>query len=171
MGPALYRLCNFEDSLQFFSESLSQDPNNVEVLTNKGSALGKLGYYNEALLHYDKAIEINSNFLPALNNKANILANMGKYDEAISLYAKVLGKNPDYFTAKQNFELVLSEMPQKNNPINQKQIPLANENNSIISEPVKNYEKIKLQKEQPSDFFEQVDSMFSSFVSLFDISN
>jgi tetratricopeptide (TPR) repeat protein len=171
MGPALYRLCNFEDSLQFFSESLSQDPNNVEVLTNKGSALGKLGYYNEALLHYDKAIEINSNFLPALNNKANILANMGNYDEAISLYAKVLGKNPDYFTAKQNFELVLSEMPQKNNPINQKQIPLANENNFVISEPVKNYEQIKLQKEKPSDFFEQVDSMFSSFVSLFDISN
>jgi tetratricopeptide (TPR) repeat protein len=171
MGPALYRLCNFENSLQFFSESLSKDPNNVEVLTNKGSALGKLGYYNEAILHYDKAIEINSNFLPALNNKANTLAGMGKYEEAVSLYAKVLGKNPNYITARQNLELALSEMPQQNNVIIQKQIPQLKENNSAISEPVKNYEQIKLQKEKSPDFFEQMNSVFSSLASLFGISN
>ena len=171
MGPALYRLCNFENSLQFFSESLSKDPNNVEVLTNKGSALGKLGYYDEAIFHYDKAIEINSNFLPALNNKANLLANMGKYDEAISLYAEVLGKNPSYIAARQNLELVLSEMPQKNNMIIQNQVPQLKENHSVISEPMNNFEQIKLQKEKPQDFFEQIDSMFSSFASLFGISN
>jgi tetratricopeptide (TPR) repeat protein len=171
MGPALYRLCNFENSLQFFSESLSQNPNDVEVLTNKGSALGKLGYYNEAILHYDKAIELNSNFLPALNNKANLLANMGNYEEATFLYAEVLGKNANYITARQNLELVLSEMPQKNNMIIQKQIPLPKENNSVISESVKNYESIKLQKEKSLDFFEQIDSMFSSLASIFGISN
>jgi tetratricopeptide (TPR) repeat protein len=171
MGPALYRLCNFENSLQFFSESLSKDPNNIEVLTNKGSALGKLGYYDEAILHYEKATEINSNFLPALNNKANLLANMGKYDEAISLYTKVLGKNPNYITARQNLELVLSEMPQKNDVIIQKQIPQLKEKSSVISESVNNYEQIKLQKEKPRDFFEQIDSVFSSIASLFGISN
>jgi len=170
MGPALYRLCNFENSLQFFNESISKDPNNVEVLTNKGSALGKLGYYDAAILHYDKAIEINSNFLPALNNKANTLAGMGKYDEAVSLYAKVLGKNPNYITARQNLELVLSEMPQ-NNIIIQKQIPQLKDNNSVISEPMKSYEQIKLQKEKSPNFFDQVDSMFSSLASLFGISN
>ena len=171
MGPALYRLCNFENSLQFFSESLSKDPNNVEVLTNKGSALGKLGYYDEAIFHYEKAIEINSNFLPALNNKANLLANMGKYDEAISLYAEVLGKNPSYIAARQNLELVLSEMPQKNNMIIQNQVPQLKENYSVISEPMNNFEQIKLQKEKPQDFFEQIDSMFSSIASLFGITN
>jgi tetratricopeptide (TPR) repeat protein len=146
MGPALYRLCNFENSLQFFSESLSKDPNNVEILTNKGSALGKLGYYDEAILHYEKAIKIDSDFLPAINNKANALANMGNYDDAISLYAEALGKNPSYTTAKQNLEL-------------------------IVSESLKNYEQIKLQKEKSPDFFEQVDSMLSSIVSIFGISN
>ena len=170
MGPALYRLCNFESSLQFFSESLLKDPNDVEVLTNKGSALGKLGYYNEAIFHYDKAIEINSNFLPALNNKANILASTGNYEEATSLYAEVIGKNPSYVTARQNLELVLSEMPQKNNMIIQNKIPLLKENNSVISEPMKNYEPIKIQKEKSLDFFEQMDSMLSSIVSLFGIS-
>ncbi len=171
MGPALYRLCNFENSLQFFSESLSQNPNDVEVLTNKGSALGKLGYYNEAMLHYDKALELNSNFLPALNNKANILASMGNYEEATFLYVEVLGKNPNYITARQNLDLVLSEMPQKNNMILQKQTPSLKENNSVIPELVKNNESTKLQKEKSLDFFEQMDSMFSSLASLLGISN
>jgi tetratricopeptide (TPR) repeat protein len=167
MGPALYRLCNFENSLQFFNESLSHDPYNVEVLTNKGSALGKLGYYNDAILHYNKAINIDSNFLPALNNKANTLASIGNYEEAVSLYAKVLGQNPSYDTARQNLEKVLSEMPQKNNSPLQNQISSQNENNSILLVSMENPDRINLQKEKPRDFFEQVDSMLSSIVSLF----
>jgi len=171
MGPALYRLCKFDSSLEFLSESLSKDPNNVEILTNKGSALRQLGYYDEALLHFDKAIEINSNFLPATNNKANTLANLGNYEEAVSLYAEVLGKNPGYVTTRQNLELALSEMPQTYNVIFQKPIIPLKENNSVFEEVLNNNEPIKLQKEKPPNFFEQIGSMFSSLGSLFGISN
>ncbi len=171
MGPALYRLCKFDSSLEFFSESLSKDPNNVEVLTNKGSALRKLGYYDEALFHFDKAIEINSNFLPAINNKANTLANLGNYEEAVSLYAEVLGKNPGYIATRQNLELALSEMPQTHNVNFQKPIITVKENNSVFEDTLKNNEPIKLQKEKSSNFFEQISSMFSSLGSLFGISN
>ena len=171
MGPALYRLCKFDSSLEFFSESLSKDPNNVEVLTNKGSALRKLGYYDEALFHFDKAIEINSNFLPAINNKANTLANLGNYEEAVSLYAEVLGKNPGYIATRQNLELALSEMPQTHNVNFQKPIITVKENNFVFEDTLKNNEPIKLQKEKSSNFFEQISSMFSSLGSLFGISN
>jgi len=171
MGPALYRLCKFDSSIEFFSESLSKDPNNVEILTNKGSALRQLGYYDEALLHFDKAIEINSNFLPATNNKANTLANLGNYEEAVSLYAEVLGKNPGYVTTRQNLELALSEMPQTYNAIFQKPIILLKENNSVFEDVLNNNEPIKLQKETPPNFFEQIGSMLSSLGSLFGISN
>jgi len=171
MGPALYRLCKFDSSLQFFSESLSKDPNNVEILTNKGSALRKLGYYDEALLHFDKAIEINSNFLPAINNKANTLANLGNYEEAVSLYAKVLGKNPGYITPRQNLELALLEMPQTQNVIFQNPITSLKENNPVFGDVLNNNEPIKLQKEKSPNFFEQIGSMFSSLGSLFGISN
>ena len=171
MGPALYRLCKFDSSLEFFSESLSKDPNNVEVLTNKGSALRKLGYYDEALFHFDKAIEINSNFLPAINNKANTLANLGNYEEAVSLYAEVLGKNPGYIATRQNLELALSEMPQTHNVIFQKPIITLKENNSVFEDTLNNNEPIKLQKEKSPNFFEQISSMFSSLESLFGISN
>jgi tetratricopeptide (TPR) repeat protein len=167
MGPALYRLCKFENSLQFFTESLIRDPYNVEILTNKGSALGKLGYYNDAILNYNKAIEIDSNFLPALNNKANTLVRIGNYEEAVSLYAEVLGKNPSYTTARQNLEIALSEMPQKNNSALLNQVSSQDQNNPVMLVSLEKPEQIKLQKEKSLDFFEQVDSMFSSIVSLF----
>jgi len=171
MGPALYRLCKFDSSLEFFSESLSKDPNNVEVLTNKGSALRQLGYNDEALFHFDKAIEINSNFLPAINNKANTLANLGNYEEAIFLYAEVLGKNPDYLPTRQNLELALSEMPQTDNVIFQKPIITLKENNSVFEDTLNNNEPTKLQKEKSPNFFEQIVSLFSSLESIFGNSN
>jgi tetratricopeptide (TPR) repeat protein len=108
MGPALYRLCKFDSSLNFFNESLIKNPNNVKVLTNKGSALGKLGYFSEAITYYDQAIKIDPDFLPAKNNKANILANMEHYDDAIVLYNEILEKNPDYLTARKNLDIALS---------------------------------------------------------------
>jgi tetratricopeptide (TPR) repeat protein len=170
MGPALYRLCKFDSSIEFFSESLSKDPNNVEILTNKGSALGKLGYHNEAILHYDRALSIDPNFFPALNNKANSFAVMGDYEEAITLYSKALGKNPNYYTARQNLELVLSEMPQNIvQPINQqnpKSIPQTN-HQDFFTDTKQTFSS----KEKPEDLFEQLGSMFSSLGSLLGISN
>ena len=79
MGPALYRLCKFESSMNFFNESLINNPNNVEILVNKGSALGKLGYFSEAIIHYDQGISnLIPLFLPAKNNKANALGKSWK---------------------------------------------------------------------------------------------
>lgn len=108
MGPALYRLCDFDGSLNFFNESLIDNSNNVEILVNKGSALGKLGYFTEAIVYYDHALKIDPEFLPAKNNKANALANLKDYDDAISLYREILKKNPNYISARKNLEIALS---------------------------------------------------------------
>ncbi len=109
MGPALYRLCKFDSSLNFFNDSLIDNPNDVEILVNKGSTLGKLGYFSEAIMYYDQVINIDPDFLPAKNNKANVLANLGYHNEAISLYNEILSQNPHYTTAKKNLEIALSE--------------------------------------------------------------
>jgi len=111
MGPALYRLCKFDNSLNFFNDSLMDDPNNVEILSNKASTLGKLGRISEAIIYYDKALDIDPNFLPAINNKANALANLGQYDEARKLYESVIAKNPNYTTAKENLLVLNSQIP------------------------------------------------------------
>ena len=152
MGPALYRLCKFDSSLNFFNDSLTDNPNDVEILVNKGSTLGKLGYFSEAIVYYDQAINIDPDFLPAKNNKANALANLGNFDEAISLYNEILEENSDYITARNNLEIALSETE---NVVNQ-QSTLLEKNISFESE-----------KQKSTNFFEELSRVFSSLGSLF----
>ena len=170
MGPALYRLCKFDSSLNFFNESLLNDPNNIEILVNKGSALGKLGYHTEAILHYDQAITLDPTFLPAKNNKANALANLGNFDEAILLYQEILEVNPNYSTARTNLEIILPlTIPQTNEVIDFSGIPTAE--NIDFEKPTSlssNQTQISdIEIDEPSNFFEEVGIAFSSLSSLF----
>lgn len=169
MGPALYRLCKFDQSLIFFDDSLIKDPNNVEIITNKGSALGKLGYISESIFYYDQALDIDPDFIPAINNKANALANMGKYDESIFLYNEAIQKNPNYDTARKNLKFVLSELP-----IERKTIPIVSESSNEESPPEKVFQienNSKSLSKKPSSFFEDLSSIFSSLGSLFGFKN
>ncbi len=169
MGPALYRLCNFDQALIFFDQSLINDPNNVEIITNKGSALGKLGHFSESIFYYNQALEIDPNFIPAINNKANALANMGKYDESISLYAEAIQKNPNYNTARQNLKFVLSELHVENKIMPVEQNSLSEDISSEKISQIENYSKP--QTEKSFNFFEEISSAFSSLGSLFGFQN
>jgi len=168
MGPALYRLCQFDSSLSFFNESLIKNPNNVEFLVNKGSALGKLGYFSEAMVYYDHAIEIDPNFLPAKNNKANALANLGRFSEAILLYGEVLERNPNYLTARANLEIALSSNIDASagySELDSENIP-----DQISTES----EKTLLgnsEKQKPGNFFDEIGNLFSTLSSLFGLQN
>ncbi|HSB83170.1 MAG TPA: tetratricopeptide repeat protein [Nitrosarchaeum sp.] len=164
MGPALYRLCKFDQSLEFFNDSLKKDPNNVEIIVDKGSVLGKLGQLPEAMAYYDQALKIDPTFAPAINNKANALASMGKYDESISLYDEAIQKNPGYDTARKNLTLVLSKISQENQIISAQQESPSEE---ISSEtvPLENVSVSKIEK--PFDIFKEISNAFSSLGSLF----
>ncbi|MGQ0605416.1 MAG: tetratricopeptide repeat protein [Candidatus Nitrosotenuis sp.] len=112
MGPALMRLCNYKQAVEYFDRSLIKDPNNPEILTNRGAALGKLGKFDAALEHYDLALKIDSKYIPALNNKANVLAETGKPEQAITLYNKILDQDPSYVTAKINSQKAREDLVQ-----------------------------------------------------------
>jgi len=167
MGPALYRLCKFDSSLNFFNESLIDSPDDIEILVNKGTTLGKLGHFHEAIVYYDQAIQIDSSFLPAKNNKANALANLGNLDEAISLYREIIEKNPDYTTAQNNLKTALFMIPQtsdiKNTSSNNDEIPVFKKLFSI--------EKTSSPKLISTNFFEEVSVAFSNLDSLFNFFN
>ena len=160
MGPALYRLCDFDSSFTFFKESLNTDPNDVEILVNTGSAIGKLGDFSKAIFYYDLALEIDSTFLPAKNNKANALANLGNLDDAIILYETILDQNPNSITIQKNLEtanFLIDDLPVEN---------------IISNEPV--IEKtltINNEKQKQMNFFEQINSVFSSFGNFFNFLN
>jgi len=104
MGPALIRLCKYDEAISYYDETLIENPNNVEVLSNKGSALGKLGLYNEAIDHYDSALSIDPNYVHALNNKANALASLDLIPDAISTYNQALLIAPDNIIILNNLE-------------------------------------------------------------------
>ena len=171
MGPALYRLCNFDSSLNFFVDSLIQDPNDVKILVNAGSAIGKLGDFSKAIFYYDLALDADSSFLPAKNNKANALANLGNLDDAILLYQEILDENPNSATTQKNLKTALSLVEKSQN-----------KTNTLVQTPVENIDSqestlvekdspIDNEKQKPVDFFEQVNSVFSSFGTFFNFLN
>ena len=177
MGPALYRLCNFEDALTVFDQTLLSDPNNVEILVNKGSTLGKLGYFSEAILHYDKAINIDSEFLPAINNKANALANIGNYEEASKLYNQILEKNPNYLTAKTNLENVTFELVRYSIDVAERiesDAKVSVENlmlQFLLNLRMKKKLLTKNDSTETTGLFEEISNAFSNFGSLFKFLN
>ena len=166
MGPALYRLCNFESSLNFFNDSLNDDPINVEILVNKGSTLGKLGDYSKAIFYYDLALEIDSDFLPAKNNKANALATLGNLDDAILLYEKILDENLNSITIQRNLETAKSLQPDSENEIHTLENNLNKKN--LETSFFEKTQSINLQK--PVNFFEQINSAFTSLSMFFGFS-
>ncbi|MBC8516760.1 MAG: tetratricopeptide repeat protein [Nitrosopumilus sp.] len=164
MGPALYRLCKFDSALNFFNESLIENPNDVEILVNKGSTLGKLGYFSEAIVFYDHALKINPDSLSAKNNKANALANLGQFDDAILLYNQVLYQNPNYLTATKNLKITTSLISDSSENRSDSMI----EN---ISHPESSSEKTNFEKQKPNSFIDEVSIAFSTLGSLFDFLN
>jgi len=168
MGPALYRLCNFDSSLNFFNESLVDNPNDVEILVNKGSTLGKLGYYSEAIVYYDHAIKIDPSFLPAKNNKANALANLGNYNDAVFLYDEILEQNPNYLTARKNLEIVLSSNFDIDRTVSLSNVENTSDPKSSFSD---NILILDSEKQKPNNFFDEVGIAFSTLGSLFGFLN
>jgi tetratricopeptide (TPR) repeat protein len=104
MGPALMRLCKYNQALSNFEKSLKEHPNDVEILTNKGTAHAKLGHLDLAIANYDLVLKIKPNYIPALNNKANALAEKGEYEKAIEIYYKVLDLEPTYKITQTNLK-------------------------------------------------------------------
>lgn len=104
MGPALMRLCNYEQAISYFDRALVEDPYNVDIITNKATAYSRLGKMDLAMNYYDAVLEIKPDYLPALNNKANALAQLGRYEEAISVYNSILEKDPTYTISQTNLE-------------------------------------------------------------------
>jgi tetratricopeptide (TPR) repeat protein len=163
MGPALYRLCQFDSSLNFFNESLIEDPNNVEILVNKGSTLGKIGFISEAIAYYDHAIALDPSYLPAQNNKANALAHLGNLDDAIFLYNEILEENPNYYTARTNLNTALllnSQVPETSKITSspESEIEVLQNENTLTEKTITK----ENENEKQTNFFEELSRVFSS---------
>ena len=168
MGPALYRLCEFGISLNFFHESLIQNPDDMEILVNTGSTLGKLGYFSEAMIYYDHALRVDPDFLPAKNNKANALANLGNSKDTILLYNEVLEENPNNLTARENLGILLSSNFDIDRTDSLSSVENTSDPESSFSE---NAIILDLDKQNSGNFFDEIEIVFSTLDSLFGFLN
>ncbi len=163
LGPALIRLCKFEEAIFYFDKDIADDPLDVEILTNRGVTLSKLGHIEEAILYYDTTLEVDSSYVPALNNKGNALSQLGKFEEAVAVYNLGIDLEPDNKILKENLEktnskIVLTQQYEETS----ENISISKKNNDKNEFEIKNKKNSK-----NSNFFEQIGSIFSSLAIIF----
>lgn len=160
MGPALMRLCNYDQAISYFDDALATDPTNVEFLTNRGSALAKIGKLGQSFDDYDLALSIDQDYTPALINKANALAEIGKLEEAITIYNQILDDTPDDELVQKNLQNAREEMI-KDAKRNEKQEAQSVSVNLDDSVPKMETPKIKEDMQKPANVIAQIGSFFA----------
>jgi len=163
MGPALMRLCKYNEALTFFDKELQDDPNNLKILTNKGVALSKLGLYQESIFYYDTALESESKYLPALNNKANALMQLGFWKDAQSVYNKALGIYPGNNLLQQNLNQANEQLLKFSDSTKESTNSIQQITTNVVDKTVTT---IKQVNQRPTNVLDQIEIAFSSFSAM-----
>ena len=77
---------NFSDTLKLYDLALKEDPDNVNILIDKGATLQNIGKLKLAIHSYDKALKISPDNIDALLNKGSTLHSDEQYLQAIACY-------------------------------------------------------------------------------------
>lgn len=77
---------NFSDALKLYDLALKEDPDNVNILIDKGATLQNMGKLKLAIRSYNKALDISPGNIDALLNKGSTLHSDEKYLQAIECY-------------------------------------------------------------------------------------
>ncbi|MDC8438456.1 MAG: tetratricopeptide repeat protein, partial [Candidatus Nitrosotenuis sp.] len=163
MGPALMRLCKYDQAISYFDKALIENPERAEIYANKGAALSKMGQYEMAIAYYESALEIDPEYMPALNNKANALVHLGEIDKAITVYNSILEDDPTFSVAQNNLEKARAKYVELHKDETEKPEPVKIEHpQKIVQEPPEI--KYTKQKEEKS-IFDQIGSAFSAIGS------
>lgn len=99
IGAEFSQTGNYTNAIVYYDKALVIDPDDSNVLVNKGDALTNLGIYEEAKQCYDKVLSQNPNSSMALYNKACIMALKGEPDESISLLEKAVNLDSNLIQA------------------------------------------------------------------------
>ncbi len=113
-GLLLVKQEKYDDAIEYFNKALEVEPNNLQILNDKGNTLYSLGKYNEAIKCYEiilkvepenkvvknnKEKTVNAENLKRYMNKGNELYFKKKYTDALSYYEKALEIKPNHVEA------------------------------------------------------------------------
>ena len=91
----LNKLGRFPEALKCSEEALKLDPENSQMLFERGYTLIRLKKCQEGLDFYDKALKQNPKYVKVLYFKGFALIQTEKYDEALECFEKALDLNPE----------------------------------------------------------------------------
>ena len=97
-------------ALEAYDLALNIQPNDAEVLINKGSTCNDIKNYVLALESLENAIQIRSDIPEAWSNKGIALNNLNLYQESISAYNEALKLKPSYHEAWSNKSVPLNKL-------------------------------------------------------------
>lgn len=87
---------SYADPIAFYNSSISQNPHNALMYTNRGAIKVNMGDLQGAIDDFDKAIALSPEDAVAFNNRGIAYSSMGHLEKAIKDYDKALELNPNY---------------------------------------------------------------------------
>jgi tetratricopeptide (TPR) repeat protein len=94
IGNDLINKREYYEAIKVYNLAFPAGIEDIDIVHNKGVALGMLGRYDEAISCYDKALAMDPNYIFALNNKGSALVILGRYDEANKYFDRALDLDP-----------------------------------------------------------------------------
>ncbi len=95
----LRRLAVFADTLSFWADAESNQPDSPLVQLNLGGALMHVGRRDEAIAHYQRAVELNPALFAGQYRLAEALQSLGRDEEAEQALEKAIRSNPEMAAA------------------------------------------------------------------------
>jgi len=99
---------NYDEILAAFECSVVLEPDNTEVLVNKGDFLAELGRFEEAVSAYARALELSPGDTVTWHNLGMSLARLGRLEEALTSCTSALEQSPDDYRAWNNKGVLLA---------------------------------------------------------------
>jgi len=101
---------NYDEIMAAFECSVMLEPDNAEVLVNKGDFLAELGRFEEAVSTYARALERSPGDTVTWHNLGMLLARLGRLEEALASCVSALEQSPDDYRAWNNKGVLLAEL-------------------------------------------------------------
>jgi hypothetical protein len=99
---AFHQRNEFANAVRHYEFALSKQPNDFQLLSNKGAALQKLRRFDEALASYNAAIALTTEHAAIYNNRGVTLQELHQLEAAIQDFDRAIALNPNYADAYVN---------------------------------------------------------------------
>ncbi len=106
-GLAQTELNKNADALISFNLAIDLDPNNPELLNNRGNIYKYLYQWDSAIADFRNAIGLKPDYPQAISNLGNVYKEMGRFKEALIHYQSAIDLQPGFATAHLNKALLL----------------------------------------------------------------